>query len=244
MQGYDWRQLRMKRLRLLVTILFMLSLTGCIQEYKLTDQQSDATAEYMAGLLLKYDKEYEPHLTPREQLTTKENANSEVSDANTATPTPVQEEAITENVDNEGEANKDYTLSEVIGEDDIEMQYSGYEICETYPEDTTNAYFSLDPVEGKQFLVTSFLAKNLSDKEKTLTLRDSQVQYQLDINVGTIHKPILTLLVNDLHNIDIVIGAGKTETVLLVFEVSKDIDITDINLIASKDDRIEIIEIK
>jgi len=93
-------------------------------------------------------------------------------------------------------------------------------------------------------LVASFLAKNISDKEKTLNLSNSKVLYQLDINVGTVYKPLLTLLENDLQYIDITIGAGKNKTVLLVFEVSKDIDISNINLIASKDDRTEIIEFK
>jgi hypothetical protein len=62
--------------------------------------------------------------------------------------------------------------------------------------------------------------------------------------VGTVYKPLLTLLENDLQYIDITIEAGKTETVLLVFEVSKDVEISEINLIALKDERTEIIEIK
>jgi len=225
----------------------MLSLTGCIQEYKLTELKGDATAEYMAALLLKYDEDYEPHLTPIDQLNEEVSETLGENNANTTTvtPTPFLEEAITENEDSEGaKVTKEYTLTEVIGEPDIEIQYSNYKICESYPEDTTNAYFSLTPVEGNQLLVASFLAKNISDKEKTLNLSNSKVLYQLDINVGTVYKPLLTLLENDLQYIDITIGAGKNKTVLLVFEVSKDIDISNINLIASKDDRTEIIEFK
>jgi len=237
----------MKKLRLLIIIFFMLSLTGCIQEYKLTEQQSDATAEHMAALLLKYDEDYEPHLTPLDQLNEEVSETSGENGVNTTTvtPTPALDEVITENEDSEGaKVTKEYTLTEVIGETDIEIQYSNYKICESYPEDTTNAYFSLTPVGGKQLLVASFLAKNISDQEKTLNLSNSKVLYQLDINVGTVYKPLLTLLENDLQYIDITIGAGKNKTVLLVFEVSMDIDISNINLIASKDDRTEIIEFK
>lgn len=233
----------MKKLSLLIIILFTLSLTGCIKKYELSEQQSDATAEYMAGLLLKYDKNYEPHLTPLDELTKVSEA-PKVTEAITATPTPAQE-ATTENSDSGVEAvAKEYTLSEVIGVSDIEILYSGYKICESYPEDATSAYFSLTPAEGNQLLVASFSIKNQSNKEKVLDLSNSGELYQLDINVGTVYKPSLTLLKNNLQYIDITIGAGKTETALLIFEVSKDTDISDINLITSKEDRTEIIEIK
>jgi hypothetical protein len=236
----------MRRLRLIIAVFLILTLTGCTKEYNLTEEQTEATAEYMAGLLLRYDNNYKPSLISKEELYAQEDdASEEFEDITTPTPTASPIEESSDDVNNEEEkTQKDYTLTEVIGVKNIEIQYSGYQICEYYPEDSSNSYFSLTPREGYQLLVTSFQAKNNSKKDKAFNLSETNVLYQLDINVGTVYKPLLTLLENDLQYIDITIKAGKTETVLLVFEVSKDVDISEINLIALKDERTEIIEIK
>ena len=43
----------MKKILLVVTILMMFFLTGCMQRLNYSDQQSDAVAEYMAGVVIK-----------------------------------------------------------------------------------------------------------------------------------------------------------------------------------------------
>lgn len=233
----------MRKLILLTASICMFSLTGCINEYEYTEQQSDSAAEYMADLLLKENLNYKPSLTPVEELNIKdpveEEDTSEISEKDTTlAPTPVPEQ---EEEDKNQTPVKEYTLTEVIGEQDFEIEYKDYKISDTYSE---GPYFSLDAREDNQLLVTTFSVKNISDKEKTLSLSKSDVLYQLDVNVGTVYKPLLTLLENDLQYIELTLGAGKTETVVLVFEVSKRTDISDINLIASREGRTEIIEIK
>ena len=233
----------MKRFGLIIIICFMLSLTGCIQEYSAAEQQNDAVAEYMAGLLLKYDEDYEQGLTPMNEIPV-ENTTTDMG-TDTPTPTIAPEDDSTINSDGkEVVTQKEYTLTEVIGEKDFDIQFKGYQITETYPEDIESTYFSLTPREGNQLLVTSFSVLNNTDSEKTLNLSKAKIIYQLDINVGTVYKPSLTLLENDLQYIDMAIKGGKTKTVLLIFEVSKDKDITEINLIISKDNKSEIIEVK
>jgi hypothetical protein len=93
-------------------------------------------------------------------------------------------------------------------------------------------------------LVASFTATNKKKSKNTLNLSKEEVLYQLDINVGTVYKPQFTLLENDLQYIDLAFKGGESKTVLLVFEISKEADISNINLIISKEDRSEIIEIK
>ena len=233
----------MRRLKLVIIICFMFSLTGCIQEYNVSEQQNDAAAEYMAGLLLKYDEDYEQGLTPMNEIPV-ENTTTDMG-TDTPTPTIAPEDDSTINSDGkEVVTQKEYTLTEVIGEKDFDIQFKGYQITETYPEDIESTYFSLTPREGNQLLVTSFSVLNNTDSEKTLNLSKAKIIYQLDINVGTVYKPSLTLLENDLQYIDMAIKGGKTKTVLLIFEVSKDKDITEINLIISKDNKSEIIEVK
>ena len=238
----------MKKMGLVLMTLMMLSLTGCIHEYQFSEEATDVVAEYMAGTLLENDKNYETKLLDWEELeTTDQDDDTKEADSSGSkdkdgesdqdTKAPESEDSTTKPV-------KEYTFTEVIGVENINITYNSYKLCSVYPEDETNAYFSLTPLEGNQLLVASFTAENLTKKETRLDLRKSKVDYQLDINVGTIYKPLLTLLENNLKYIDMKIGAGKKEEVLLIFEISKDIKMDDINLIISNGAKTEIIDIK
>jgi len=244
----------MKKLQLVFVIFLVLSLTGCIQRYQLTEKQEDSTAEYMAGLLLKNDTYYKSTLIPLEDYKGNDNSASAGQDKEgnssnnvTVTPTPTSTPAPTKEASSSNQqaaSDKNSTLSEVIGSTDFDIQYKEYKLCDTYPEDKTSTYFSLSANPGKQLLVTSFSLKNLANKANTLNLTDSTVDYLLADNAGITYKPLLTLLQNDLQYINVNLDAGKTETVLLVFEVSKNLDMNNINLIASKGEKSDIIEIK
>ncbi len=236
----------MKRLKMLFVLFLSFSLTGCIQDYTITIEKSDAAAEYMAGLLLKYDEDYEQGLLSEKDLSVKnideDETVTEGNDDTTVASSDSVSQSDASNSDND--TIQDYTLTEVIGHQDFNFKYGGYELTETYPEDPDSAGFSLTPRDGYQLLVTSFTVKNLSDSKKELNLIDTDIAYQLDINVGTVYKPLLTLLENDLQYIDITIEGGKSEKVLLVFEISKDIDMSNVNLIVSKESKSVIIEMK
>jgi len=234
----------MKRLRLLPILLLLFGLTGCIKEYTLKEEQSDAVAEYMAGKLLEYEDTYEQDLVLEDELM---EAGQEDS-AQIISPTAVAENPSSDSNNTEGtieetDASIDYSLAEVIGVEDFDIQYKGYTVTETYPEDSDSTYFSLTARKGNQLLAVAFDLKNTTKSKKTLNLSKSKVLYQLDINVDTIYKPSLTLLENDLQYIDISVAGGKTEQVLLIFEVAKTTDLSDVNLIVSKDKKTKIIKI-
>lgn len=235
----------MRRLKILLVLLISFSLTGCIQEYSVSEEKSDAYADYMAGLLLKYDSDYEKSLIPEEEL------NGDTQDEGNVAEN-VTSDASEETTDTSGESStqsdtvndKKASLTEVVGQEGLEVEYTGYKLADTYPEDADAAGFTLTPRPGFQLLVTKFTIKNTSGKKKELNLIDTDITYQLDINVGTVYKPLLTLLQNDLQYIDISIGKGKSEDVLLVFEISKDTDMSNVNLIVSSGDKSNILEIK
>lgn len=238
----------MKKLVLVILFLVTLSLTGCIHEYRLSEESTGVVAEYMAGVLLEHDENYERQLLDQKELesTNMEDADSSVIENNKDEPVQESTEDVEEPEEkkNTTRPNKDYTITEVIGAEGFKITYTSYKLCSVYPDDETNAYFSLTPLEGNQLLVTSFLVENTTKNEKRLDLRKSKVDYQLDINVGTIYKPLLTLLENNLKYIDMKIDGGKKEEVLLIFEVSKDKQLEDINLIISNGGKTEIIDIK
>lgn len=226
----------MKRLKLLLVLLLSLTLTGCIPKHNLTDAQTDAAAEYMAGKLLQNDRDYNQGLIPKEELGEEYSSNETTSDTNNVIEEP-SSDAI-----NEGETSNDYTLSEVIGAEGFSVQYKEYKLVASYSEDPDS--FSLDPADGYQLLVAKFTVKNKTKSEKEINLIQSGIAYQLNVNGNTAYDPILTLLENDLQYIDIKIAASKSDEVLLIFEVLKDIDLSNIYLTATKDSKSVTIEVK
>lgn len=241
----------MKRLKITVIVLAMLSLTGCIRKYEVSEQQDNAVAEYMAELLLKHDDDYTQKLTPIEEINYEDTSKDEE-----LTPTPkasaeddnkdideVKDDTDTSKGDNSN-SQKEYSIAEVIGAKGFDIEYAGYKLAKSYPEEGDGNYFSLDAAEGNKLLVVSFSARNTTEKEQTLDLKKTKISYQLDINIGTVYKPLLSLLRNDLQYIDDTFKKGETKDLLLVFEISEEADISNINLIISKDNKSEIIEIK
>lgn len=232
----------MKRWKLIPIIIVMFSLAGCMTEYKANDVQTDAAAEYIAGLLLKDNKDYKQALTPLKDITKPEPIEGE--DTKWQTEDTIESDTNGKTMPEKNKEDIDYTLSEVIGEADFNIEYKGYDIVDTYPEKPDSTYFTLTPRKGHRLLVTTFSIKNITKKEKILNLSKAEMIYQLDVNVGTVYKPQLSLLENDLQYIDVAIPAGDKISAVLIFEISDKTDVSNINLIISKDKKSEIIEIK
>ncbi len=231
----------MKRLFVIIISISVLLLTGCIKEYPLSEVQTDAVAEYMAGRLLMEDKNYLASLLTYEEIIEFEDNIQEDNLVPKPTKAP---DVVNDNEDNAPIKDVNYTLSEVIGVPNFDILYSSYKLVDTYPEDESNLVFSLDPRPGHQLLVLNFTIENITDKNDVIDLSLSTIQYQLDINVGSIYKPQLALLENNLQYINLNLKAGEKIPAVLIFEVARDIDLSDIKLIISKDSRSEIVEIK
>ena len=238
----------MKRLMLILILILSFSLTGCIQEYNHTDEESDAIAEYMAGRLLADDKKYDQELPLSEELLSEENISASnmehsVVSGNSATTSNQASESVSES-NNEADVQVSKNLSGVLGGKNFEVSYKSYELADIYPDEEENPYFSLTARSGYQLLVVSFAITNKTDGEKEFNLSNIDVEYQLDANVGTVYKPQFTLLENDLRYIDVMVGANKSTEALLVFEISDQTNISNMKLTVTKDKSTSTVEIK
>lgn len=242
----------MKLLRLVLVILLSFSLTGCIQKYEYTEDQDNAMAEYMAGQLLDNDKDYNQELVPVEELqsdSASTSSDTQNPDNPTAevTDTPDSPDASGESTDTNTEGSDeqtDYTIAELIGTPDFNIQYTGIKLTDVYPENMDDAYFSVSSREGHQLLVIKFSVKNQSKKNKKFNLSEAAVKYQLDIGGEMLNKPEFTVLENDLQYINMTIKAGEASEVILIYDIPKDSDTSNMNLIISKDNKSKIIELK
>ncbi|MDF2485339.1 MAG: hypothetical protein K0R46_1507, partial [Herbinix sp.] len=122
----------MRRYKLIVVMLLMTTLTGCIQKYEYSEDQTGAAAEYIAGLMLSYD-DYNT-LVSIEEIVKRQEAKA-AEEAATVSPAVSQDtnsdqEVTTVNLSSPTEVVKAYTLSEVIGEKGFEVKYESYIIAD------------------------------------------------------------------------------------------------------------------
>jgi len=221
--------------RLILTLLIVISLmafSGCVKKLEITQEQTDALAEYMAGLLLKYDANYDRALrsiqaaeetdsTGRQtdEIDKKKNDNANASDTSGNISDKKSNEA--DNKATETDKKNTYSLTEIIGQADFDISYMDYKLTDTYPENYDRAYFFVEADEGKQLLVIRFIIKNNSSEKKNLNLTDTEITYQLELAGSRIDKPWFTVLENDLQYIDITLEPGAATEAVLIYQISK-----------------------
>lgn len=230
-----------KNIVLFTAIFSAVFLTGCANTYKLTDRENDAIAEYIAGLLLSYDANYEQTLVQPEEEVEKPEETTKIEEetekAEEESKDKVAGNAAGSTESNQ-QANADFT--EVIGVPGISMKYVKYSLRENYTSD----YYVLEPNKGEQLLVVEFDIINSYKTEKTLSLGSANIQYQLDVNSGTFIKPLLTFLDTDLRYLETTVPAKDKKTGILVFSVPKELKTEGMNLIISKESQTAIVKIK
>ena len=232
----------MKKVFLIFISILAVSLTGCMKKYPLTEENTNVVAEYMAGLLLKYDKRYSSDLLSYQEMKEtsdnaedKEEVKNENKDETTQGIIDSKNDAVNEDKGSNKSEIKEYTLSEIIGENDFDIQYVGYRTADTLSDDKTNQVFSVDSRQGYQFFVVELSFENKTDSEKLLNLIKPDVKYLLNTNNKDTYKPQSVLLENNLLFINTNIKAGEKLSAILVFEVPKDTDLTNVNLVISNE---------
>lgn len=235
----------MKRLILSFILIVLLSLSGCIQELRTKEEESDAIAEYMAGLLLKYNN-YDRALIPvndfedsfDDSSSDKRNDKKDKSDNTNASSSSDKAS------EDKGQNAEAVTLTDLFGQKNFDITYSGFKLTEFYPEDYDDTYISLEAGEGKQLLVIKFKIKNITKKTERLNLGETVIKYRLNIDGMSIDKPWFTVLENDLQYFDMNIKGEATAEAVLVYQISKEADTDAMKLSISKDGKEMIVQLK
>jgi len=244
-----------RKLFLFIIVFCGVILTGCTQLVELSDQESDMLTEYMAGIVLKHDVNYDDALLDPEDIANVSEVNTDTMEtvlepAATVEPTasvkPLAsvEPAASLEIDQDKPTAEYVSLSEVMGKSKFSITYDKYAVYDSYPNYEDNNYFTLETSADRQLLMVSFHIKNKSNKTQTLNLIESDIQYQLDMDAGAIYQPMMTLLVNDIQYINLHIAAGETKEAVIVFDVLRDADLSNTNLVISMHDKETIIKIK
>lgn len=225
-----------------------MAFSGCVNKLETSQEQTDALAEYMAGLLLKYDANYDRALRPV-QAAVEDSADKqtdiiedkEKNDNADTTDASDNKSDVNANKDDRKETDSDkqmaYSLTEVIGQADFDISYLDYNLADIYPENYSKTYFYVEADEEKQLLVIRFNVKNTSIDKKNLNLSNTDIKYQLELAGGIIDKPWFTVLENDLQYIDITMEPEAATVAVLIYQISKTADTGNMKLLVSNGDK-------
>ncbi|MFA9466877.1 MAG: hypothetical protein ACERKN_21695 [Velocimicrobium sp.] len=213
----------------LVLIVALLS-TGCgASQRELTQEENDMIAEYMAGLLLKYDYFYDAKLLYNTESDRKEaDLTEDTSLQEFSSPSPeATKDSIVPEKENlamaEATSEPEYQMvSELFKNEGCRVDYVDENEYQSFPKTSETSYFLLEANANKKLLVLSFDITNEASKKKNFSLIESGISYRLENSQGKSNKPLLTALTNDLQYIDIKIDAGKTKRAVIVFEIPED----------------------
>lgn len=232
----------MKKNILATVIIIAFTLTGCNNLNNISDQNFNAIADYMASMVLKYDRSYEEKLIKptviAEAATVNKDSDLNIGESQADNSKSSDSANVTDAIDGleveHENIEKNYDLTEVFGFKKFDIQYVNYKLYDSFPAEKDNMYFNLEARKNTKLCVILFDIKNKTSKKENFNLLNKEVNYQLDVDSNP-YTPLLTLLVDDLQFIDISIDGEKSEKGYLVFEVSEDIKLDNANLVVSRD---------
>lgn len=242
----------MKRLKCLIIVILVLSLTGCMKKYTATDEQTDAIAEYMAGLLLESDKNYDQELISMDEINGDTSDNSEVTQAPSSTDTSSDTNSDSQGNSNSSDNsssvsdndNNTYSLTDVIGDSKFQFNYKSSKLTDEYQVNTDGFNIVLAPQNEKKLLVVLFSVKNVTNSKQNIDMYAKKVKYQLNNQAMGDISPSLTLDEFDLQYLNTDINAGKSIDGVLIFEVPNTVAKSDLKLSASHDGNTTTIDLK
>ena len=221
----------------IMVFLMVVMLAGCTSEnIPITEEESDAIAQYCAHLLLKYDKNKvdDRKLMDKDELEDYykelEKANPTPVPSEKPTPTPeITKEAKPTSTDDTGKdkkpsptpddtANRSESLTELYGMKGFEVKYKSGSLAKTYNE---NDYSTITARDGEMIFSALFEIKNTEKDSKKFVSSDSNVKYVLYCENGNIYSPQISMLSNDIQFLSDEIGAKKDFAAVLLFMVSE-----------------------
>lgn len=227
------------RKRLIAAALILVILcTGCGSEIKVTQEQNDLIAEYVAGVLLKYSNDYKYKYSklnhkleqPTQSPTTPGQSESETSV--NPKPSEGQSESATQ-----APSVLD-TLAKALSAG-LKVRYNTFVIGKEYP---VGALVSMPATEGKKLFVLEFVLTNDTSDRILCNGKSSKVILKVKVNDGREYIQASTIFKNDVANMDnYAIEAGKQDIGIAVFMIPedelKDVSKIELSLIVDNEDK-------
>ena len=212
---------------ILVCMLCGAMLTGCNEVINLTDEQSALIAEYAADALLKYDLGYENRIAEGEK-----EADKLAGEEDEPLTEAVTEEEKTEEADKSEEKEEasdtetavgtENDIAKIAGIAGVSITYKDYLVTDHYPEGTEGEEFvSLVADAGYNLLIVRFKVTNTTEETADISLLEKELGYQLVCNGKNAAVPMLTILMEDLENLEMSVNPDEEQEAVLVFQIAE-----------------------
>jgi len=227
------------KIKLLILLcLVAITITGCTNKFdampNLTDEESQIIAEYVAGILIKHDKNNgklvdDYVIAKYDETQAQKKANLEALMATKEQYSSEEEANPGENGDSSDYAQEQeqvpvfYSIDEACNLDGFKIVSNGYEVLDSYPDiSAVDAYFSMDATEGNKLLVLYFIVMNETESEKPLDMIHKDVKFKIGVNGSDSKNSLTTILDDDLSSYNSIVPAGGSTELVLVREVGNE----------------------
>lgn len=234
----------------------ILFLAGCGTMPDLTEEQEKLVSEYSVALLLKYDSENHSRLVSTESFMNQYNAAMQVyeegkaayyaqkeaeearrkaeAEAMEVANNPSEEELTIKEPVNDGTGGAvivdNRSIESFLGLDGFSIVYGGFDLMNSYPEDSTDYFFSMDATPGKKLLITYFNVENTKDSENKLDIFGIAPSIKMSVNGAGYKSIYASMLDDDLSMYSGPFFAGERKRLVLVYEVNQDTVVETIDL--------------
>ena len=223
----------MKKRFCMAVLVMAVMLTGCASGPDLSRVHRNMEAEYMAGLLLKYDADYDEMLDYDRSILnptpTPEPTRKPVKPSPSASGSAVSSNGKTDSNGDDSQVKSYISLKEMGTVQGITLSQESYELKDGYG----SSYAVVNPEKGNRLLVVKVRLKNGNSKTKKVNMIKADMSYSLEIDGQSVGAPKMTMLPNDLQFYRSKIEAGKSQEAVLIFEISKSQKVKDANLYIS-----------
>lgn len=210
----------------------MVLLTGCASSVPdLSRIHNNMEAEYMAGALLKYSKNYDEMLDYDRSILT-----ATPTPEPTKKPTPKPSDGTAQNGEDGTETSAQGTepvnyveLEQLSPAKGVSMQLVKYELKKTFGSRDA----SVSAHKGNSLLVVRFRLKNQSGSSQSVNMMEAGMSFSLELEGAPAGSALKTILSNDLQNYMEKIPSGEGREAVLVFEIKGKQSVEDACIYAS-----------
>lgn len=227
----------------IVCIIFMC--TGCTKDMelytKLEENDTEVVADYMSGIVLKYQCNYDyrffssgQKLTPLSNAIEKRNIKEKAPSSELVIVDNEEEnEELEKNGDsvkntvneNENDADihvdEDNNIASVFGYSDVNIVQKSYYVTDHYDEDGA---YRIEANDGKKLLIVVYSIVNKGSEKVDVKINGSKGYSFSLISTKKEYLPLLTAAENDIMFLSTTLSVGESIEAISIFQVEDDID--------------------
>lgn len=199
-------------------------LTGCAENQipDMTQEEIKAVGEYIAITMMKYDRNHKSRLMELSAdmlFPPEENPETDKPEEPSGMG-PVDDTPVIDTGGNNTAAGA-YSMEAVLGfPEGVTVEFQEYRVCDYYPENSEDSYFTIPASEGNQLLVLNFRVTNASAEECSVDLQTLEPDFKITVNGEYTRKPLpITILPNDMTVFSETLAAGESKEAVLLIEI-------------------------